>query len=62
MTILIALLLLGAPTKEATKSKTIWGIRWYPSIESAQKAASKNKKKPKAILHMRVLGDLKGKT
>ena len=57
------------PTKNAVSTKsrtgkpqTIWGIRWYPSLENAQKVASKNARKPRLVLWMRVLGDLKGKT
>ena len=61
MTTILALLLLATPTK-AEKPTTMWGIRWVPSVEAAVKTASKSKKNPKLILHMRVLGELKGKT
>lgn len=55
------------PTKEssakaATKPQTLWGIRWYPSLQSAQKVAAKKGRTPRLVLWMRVLGDLKGKT
>ena len=52
----------GAKATKSKKPVTLWGIRWQPTVEDAIVVASKNKKKPRAVLLMRVLGDLKGKT
>jgi len=67
ITLLLALPALAGPrtaakTARSTKPVTLWGIRWYPTVDDAVVVASKNKKKPRAVLFMRVLGDLKGKT
>ena len=46
------------------KPATLYGLRWYPSLEQAlEKATSQSRKnRPKPVLWLRMLGDLAGET
>ena len=58
-TFAITLLIAAAATAE--KPRTLWGIKWQPSLEKARVAAAETRLQ-RPVLWLRMLGDLAGKT
>ncbi len=57
----LAVILLIAAAATAKNPRTLWGIKWQPSLERARIAAAKMRQQ-RPVVWLRMLGDLAGKT
>ena len=58
-TLAVTLLIVAAAT--AKSPRTLWGIKWQPSLEKARVAAAEMRQQ-RPVVWLRMLGDLAGKT